>query len=77
MEATDLRTEFTKETKTRFNTEWLAYNDYVIWLEQKLIKLLPPVIKSVCDDCTAYPFDERGKTPLCGTCKDNPLQTVL
>jgi len=26
METTDLRTEFTKETKTRFNTEWLAYN---------------------------------------------------
>lgn len=55
MEATDLRTEFTKETKTRFNTEWLAYNDYVYWLEQRLVKLLtiPPVIKSVCDDCTA------------------------
>jgi hypothetical protein len=35
------------------------------------------VIKSVCDDCTAYPFDERGKTPLCKTCKDNPSQTVL
>lgn len=35
------------------------------------------VIKSVCDDCTAYPFDERGKTPLCNTCKDNPKQTVL
>lgn len=79
MEATDLRTEFTKETKTRFNTEWLAYNDYVYWLEQRLVKLLtiPPVIKSVCDDCTAYPFDERGKTPLCKTCKDNPSQTVL
>lgn len=45
MEATDLRTEFTKETKTRFNTEWLAYNDYVAWLEQRLVKLLtiPPV----------------------------------
>ena len=38
---------------------------------------LPPVIKSVCDDCTAYPFDERGTTPLCKTCKDNPSQTVL
>ena len=37
----------------------------------------PPVISSVCDECTAYPFDERGKTPLCKTCKDNPLQTVL
>lgn len=35
------------------------------------------VIKSVCDDCTAYPFYERGKTPLCKTCKDNPSQTVL
>ena len=32
------------------------------------------VIKSVCDECTAYPFDERGKTPLCKTCKDNPSQ---
>jgi hypothetical protein len=38
---------------------------------------IPAVIKSVCDYCTAYPFDERGKTPLCKTCKDNPLQTVL
>jgi hypothetical protein len=37
MEATDLRTEFTKETKTRFNSEWLAYNDYVAWLEQRLV----------------------------------------
>jgi hypothetical protein len=35
------------------------------------------VMQSVCDYCTAYPFDERGKTPLCKTCKDNPLQTVL
>jgi hypothetical protein len=39
--------------------------------------VIPEVIKSVCDDCTAYPFDERGKTPLCDTCKDNPKQTVL
>lgn len=38
---------------------------------------IPAVIKSVCDNCTAYPFDERGKTPLCKTCKDNPSQTVL
>lgn len=53
METTDLRTEFTKETKTRFNTEWIAYNDYVDWLEQRLVKLLtkPPVIKSVCEIC--------------------------
>ena len=51
METTDLRTEFTKETKTRFNTEWLAYNDYVDWLEQRLVKLLtiPPVIN--CATC--------------------------
>lgn len=79
MKNTDLRTEFTKETKTRFNVEWIAYNDYAEWLEQKLVKLLTitPVIKSVCDECTAYPFDERGKTPLCKTCKDNPSQTVL
>ena len=35
------------------------------------------VIKSVCDDCTAYPFDKRGKTPICKTCKDNPSKTVL
>ena len=79
METTDLRTEFTKETQKRFNVEWIAYNDYAEWLEQKLVKLLTitPVIKSVCDECTAYPFDERGKTPLCKTCKDNPSQTVL
>ena len=38
---------------------------------------IPAVIKSVCDDCTAYPFDERGKTPLCKTCKNNPSQTVF
>ena len=46
---------------------------------QEQVKLFcqPAVIKSVCDDCTAYPFDERGKTPLCGTCKDNPSQIVL
>ena len=45
MEKTDLRTEFTKETKARFNVEWVAYNDYVEWLEQRLVKLLtiPPV----------------------------------
>jgi hypothetical protein len=37
-----------------------------------------PVVKSfACDDCTAYPFDERGETPLCSTCKDNPKKTVL
>ena len=26
------------------------------------------VSNSVCDGCTAYPFDERDKTPLCKTC---------
>ena len=40
MENTDLRTEFSTETKTRFNVEWVAYNDYVEWLERKLVKLL-------------------------------------
>ena len=50
-------------------------DDYVKWLEQQL--RIHDVIKSVCDDCTAYPFDERGKTPLCKTCKDNPSQNVL
>lgn len=51
---------------------------YVSWLEDQILDLpIHDVIKSVCDDCTAYPFDERGKTPLCGTCKDNPRQTVL
>jgi len=29
-------------------------------------------INSACDNCTAYPFYERGKTPLCKTCEDNP-----
>lgn len=49
METTDLRTEFTKETKTRFNSEWIAYNDYASWMEHRLIKLLtiPLVIKSL------------------------------
>lgn len=48
---------------------------FAVWLVKLLT--IPPVIKSVCDECTAYPFDERGKTPLCKTCKDNPSQTVL
>lgn len=51
METTDLRTEFTKETKTRFNTEWLAYNDYVDWLEQRLVKLCTIPHVSNCCDC--------------------------
>ena len=46
-------------------------------LEEAKLLSIPAVIKSVCDDCTAYPFYERGKTPLCKTCKDNPSQTVL
>lgn len=36
MKNTDLRTEFTTETKTRL----VVYNDYVEWLERKLVKLL-------------------------------------
>ena len=49
MKNTDLRIEFSKETKTRFNVEWVVYNDYVYWLEQKLVKLLtiPPVMPSL------------------------------
>ncbi len=31
----------------------------------------------ICDDCTAYPFDKRGETPLCKTCKDNPSLTAI
>ena len=50
----------------------------MVYYELEVKKLIiPDVNKSVCDDCTAYPFDERGKTPLCKTCKDNPSQTVL
>ena len=48
-------------------------HDYITEALSRVKKLNEPaVIKSVCDDCTAYPFDERGKTPLCKTCKDNP-----
>ena len=68
MENTDLRTEFTAETQKRFNVEWIAYNDYAEWLEQKLVKLLTitPVIKSVCDRCEGKPENEC-KT-LCDDC---------
>ena len=46
MEKTELRTEFSIETQTKFNVEWIAYNDYAEWLEKKLLKLLPipPVV---------------------------------
>ena len=41
---------------------------------EKLNEILEEMINknSACDNCTAYPFLERGKTPLCKTCKDNP-----
>ena len=53
-------------------------HDYITEALSRVKKLNEPaVIKLVCDDCTAYPFDERGKTPLCKTCKGNPSQTVL
>jgi hypothetical protein len=44
----ELRTEFATETKIKFNAEWVAYNDYVEWLEQKLINLsaISPVEES-------------------------------
>ena len=65
---------YDKELITRLSKVWDAYYD----LKGEVKKLnIPAVIKSVCDDCTAYPFYERGKTPLCKTCKDNPSQTVL
>ena len=65
---------YDKELITRLSKVWDAYYD----LKGEVKKLnIAAVIKSVCDDCTAYPFDERGKTPLCKTCKDNPSQTVL
>lgn len=79
----DIRKKYTEETgKLYYKEATLEFEwdgDYVEWLEQNLVKLfaIPAVIKSVCDDCTAYPFDERGKTPLCKTCKHNPKQTVL
>jgi hypothetical protein len=37
----------------------------------------PISLKSICDECTAYPFDPRGKTPLCKKCMDNSLYTDL
>lgn len=33
--------------------------------ENELNKLNIPTEELICDKCTAYPFDERGKTPLC------------
>lgn len=80
-----------KENKEKFKQFVIEQlKDYDEWREaspdgyaeiitDEAVKLFcqPAVIKSVCDDCTAYPFDERGKTPLCKTCKDNPSQTVL
>ena len=70
--------EMLKESRNEEITKgefWKLPNKYA----ERIVKLfaIPDVIKSVCDDCTAYPFDERGKTPLCKTCKDNPKQTVL
>ncbi len=73
MEATDLRTEFAKETKRRFNTEWLAYNDYVDWLEQKLVKLLtiPHVVgrseQLSCETCIFNTHSWSEDYP-CATC---------
>jgi hypothetical protein len=72
METTDLRTEFTKETKTRFNIEWIVYNDYVDWLEQRLVKLLtiPPVIKSAdsIEEIVNCEYFDKG---FCVVCKCN------
>lgn len=40
MQKTDLRTKFSTESHKKFNVEWIVYNDYVDWLENKLIRLL-------------------------------------
>ena len=37
MEKADLRNRFEKETGKPFNIEWIAYNDYVHWLEVKIL----------------------------------------
>ena len=77
----DYLLKWIKETYPLMDSADYAELDYydmqkfAVWLVKLLT--IPHVIKSVCDDCTAYPFDERGKTPLCKTCKDNPSQTVL
>jgi hypothetical protein len=70
MENTDLRTEFSTETKTRFNVEWVAHNDYVEWLERKLVKLLtiPPVINQVCPDCMSFNKNEGKELTKCWNC---------
>jgi len=70
MKNTDLRTEFTTETKTRFNVEWVAYNDYVEWLEQKLVKLLtiPPAIN--CPNCGSNNTTESGIDPYKHYCRE-------
>jgi hypothetical protein len=74
METTDLRTEFTKETKTRFNTEWLVYNDYVDWLEKRLVKLLTiqPVIPSLQQDDSDLLFHECPNCNCRCNCTDQP-----
>ena len=68
-----------KQYNEQYRDEMRDDLDKVIDYAQQQVKNLniPAVIKSVCDDCTAYPFDERGKTPMCKTCNDNPSQTVL
>ena len=79
MKNTDLRTEFTAETQKRFNVEWIAYNDYAEWLEQKLVKLLTitPVIKSVCPKCGSDRWIKEGDYCECTECMTLFKQTVL
>ena len=71
--------EFGEMSITRIKLKQSQYDELANYFTQQQVKNLniPAVIKSVCNDCTTYPFDERGKTPLCKTCKDNPSQTVL
>ena len=45
MNNTDLRAQFSGETGKLFNVEWIAYNDYAVWLESKLIKKSKNLLK--------------------------------
>ena len=73
MEATDLRKQFREETKKPFNTEWLVYNDYVYWLEQRLVKLLTmPTVSQQSEQliCPCCGSDKTYKTDAihCNRC---------
>ena len=78
LEAIKQQLEYTIEEVHKKRSDKNLMHDWLTDALSRVKKLtMTHIIKSVCDDCTAYPFDERGKTPLCKTCKDNPSQTVL